>query len=108
MSCLVSRPTRASLAGFPIEHFKGFPVLLSRRDRQAPLFREYLAAYDAIAAQDLRDSIQPTAYLELKAERLFGDLGDLRGKRVLEVGVGQGMLFERMSCQALARFSGSM
>jgi SAM-dependent methyltransferase len=88
--------------GFAVEHVDGIPVLLSGRDRQAPLFQEYLAAYDAIAADDLEASIQPTPYLELKAERFFSDLGDLEGKRVLEVGVGQGMLFERM-LQAGAR-----
>lgn len=74
----------------------GIPVLLSSRDRRAPLFQEYLAAYSAIAADDLATSIQPTAYLENKAARFFADLGEIRGKRVLEVGVGQGMLFERM------------
>lgn len=84
----------------------GIPVLLSSRDRRAPLFGEYLAAYGAIAADDLATSIQPTAYLENKAERFFADLGEIRGQRVLEVGVGQGMLFERMRASQPAELFG--
>jgi SAM-dependent methyltransferase len=82
--------------GFAIESVDGIPVLLSSRDRQTQLFQDYLSLYEGIAAADLEASIQPTEYLRLKAERFFAHLGDLRGRRILEVGVGQGMLFEQV------------
>lgn len=72
------------------------PVFLSSADRQSPLFANYLANYDQIAADDLSESIQAVSFLELEAERLHRHLGDVRGLSVCDVGIGQGVLFQRL------------
>jgi SAM-dependent methyltransferase len=72
------------------------PIFLSSADRQSPLFSNYLANYDRIAADDLSESIQHDSFLELQAEQLHRHLGDVRGLSVCDVGIGQGVLFRRL------------
>ena len=82
------------------------PVFLSSRDRQDDLFAKYLANYDRIAEADLQRSIQPEAFLEVQARRLHAHIGEVGGLRVCDVGVGQGILFERLRADRPARLVG--
>jgi predicted TPR repeat methyltransferase len=75
---------------------EGVPELLSTRDRQASQFARYLDNYDQIADDDLRASIQPEHLLAHQAERLHGHLGDVRGRSVCDVGIGKGLLLDRL------------
>ena len=73
------------------------PEWLSTHDRASPLFATYVDTYDAIADDDLRDSIQSREHLRIKTETVVGLLGPLPpGTRVLDVGVGQGHLLEAL------------
>jgi SAM-dependent methyltransferase len=85
-----------SSCGWRNELIAGVPNLLSTTDRSSPTFNAYLANYARIAEDDLRSSIQPPEHLEAQARSLFSYLGPVKGLRVCEVGVGQGMLFERL------------
>lgn len=67
-------------------------VLLSKRDLKSPLFSDYQNNYDQISLDDLKESIQAQAYLDLQTEKLFTYLPSMKGKSVCEVGVGQGKL----------------
>jgi SAM-dependent methyltransferase len=78
------------------EFRNGVPIFLSSSDRNSQLFAEYLANYDRIAAEDLAESIQPQRYLAVATETLSSYIGSVRGKRVCELGVGQGALFEKL------------
>ena len=72
------------------------PVLLSSHDRESELFARYLENYDRIAADDLAAPIQEARVQEFFNERLFSYLGDVAGLRVCDVGVGRGMLFDKL------------
>ena len=91
-----SIPADCNLCGWKLETTGGVPVLLSNADRSSPTFRDYSANYDRIADDDLAASIQPPAYLALQAETLFSYLPPLLGSRVCELGIGQGLLFEKL------------
>ena len=82
------------------------PVLLSTRDRSSELFGRYLANYDEIASDDLESAIQLERVQRSFNDRLFGYVGDVRGKRVCDVGVGKGMLFEMLRGGEPARLVG--
>jgi len=78
------------------DRVEGIPVFLSSNDRGGGLFPEYLANYDRIAGDDLDASIQDPSFLEQEADELESHIGPVAGKSVLDVGVGQGVLFDRL------------
>jgi SAM-dependent methyltransferase len=84
------------------------------------VFAAYAENYDRIAADDLSQSIQPMRYLEVQADTLRSYLGNLAGLDVCELGVGRGLLLDRLiaskaktvtgvdvSLPYLARYSGA-
>jgi 2-polyprenyl-3-methyl-5-hydroxy-6-metoxy-1,4-benzoquinol methylase/uncharacterized protein YbaR (Trm112 family) len=85
---------------------EGVPVLLSSRDRDSELFQRYVTNYDHIASDDLVSSIQIERVQQDFNDRLFGYLGDVTGKRVCDVGVGKGMLFEKLRVSGPATLVG--
>jgi SAM-dependent methyltransferase len=101
-----SIPADCSQCGWKLETTEGVPVLLSNGDRSSPTFRDYSANYDRIADDDLAASIQPPAYLALQAETLFSYLPPLAGRRVCELGIGQGLLFEKLLAAHPASLTG--
>ena len=82
--------------GWQPELRDGIPILLSRADRQSQAFAAYAENYDRIAEDDLAQSIQPMRYLEVQADTLCSYLGDLAGLDVCELGVGHGLLLDRL------------
>src|SRR3954447_18554164 len=74
----------------------GVPVMLSTADQTSSLFAAYTANYERIANDDLMESIQPAEFLDVQADRLQHHIGDVSGRRVCDVGIGQGLLFERL------------
>ena len=78
------------------ERVGAIPVVLARTDARSPFFAAYKENYDAIAFDDLDDSIQHTSYLDAQTSKLLRYLGRLAGTSVCEVGIGQGRLFERL------------
>jgi SAM-dependent methyltransferase len=98
--------TRCQACGWERLDRDGIPDFLSSSDRDAALFSRYAENYDTIADEDLKESIQPTAYLDVQAERLYSYVGDLKGRRVCEIGVGQGRLFEQMRQARPTRLAG--
>src|ERR671917_408611 len=82
--------------GWQLEREDGVPVLLSTADRESRILSEYAGLYERIAADDLENPIQGDEMLEIEADRLLYELGPLSGLTVCEVGVGRGILFERM------------
>ena len=101
-----SIPADCNQCGWKLETTEGVPVLLSNADRSSPTFRDYSANYDRIANDDLAASIQPPAYLALQAETLFSYLPHLTGRRVCELGIGQGLLFEKLFAARPASLTG--
>lgn len=100
------RPSDCKQCNWTLETVEGISVLLSSSDRASPTFRDYAENYDRIAADDLSESIQGPAYLALQAETLFSYLPKLEGRRVCEVGLGQGMLFDKLLAARPARLIG--
>jgi|1185.fasta_scaffold03831_2 2-polyprenyl-3-methyl-5-hydroxy-6-metoxy-1,4-benzoquinol methylase len=82
--------------GWEPEFLEGVPILLSRADRDSQAFAAYAENYDRIAEDDLSASIQPMRYLEVQADTLSSYLGDLAGLDVCELGVGRGLLLDRL------------
>jgi SAM-dependent methyltransferase len=89
-------PTDCARCGWKLDRVDGIPVLLSTEERESPTLRDYVSNYEQIARDDLTASIQPSAYLERQADTLFAQLPAVRGRRVCELGIGQGMTFERL------------
>jgi SAM-dependent methyltransferase len=87
---------KCARCGWASELRAGIPVWLSSADRVDPLFRNYLDNYDQIAEDDLAESIMDPRYAEAQAHKLFGYLGDVRGLRVCDLGVGRGLLFRHL------------
>lgn len=83
--------------GWKITIEDGTPVFLSERDRQSPIFAAYKDLYEQIACDDLEQSVQARAVLESEAANLLDSIGEVRGRDVCEVGVGQGVLFEKLA-----------
>jgi SAM-dependent methyltransferase len=84
----------------------GVPVLLSSRDRDSGLFTRYLANYDQIAEDDLAEGIQEARTQEFFNERVLRYLGDVSGRRVCDVGIGKGILFEQLRRGGVASLTG--
>jgi len=82
--------------GWRYETVDGIPSLLSTADRSSPLFNLYVANYLKIAEDDLAHSIQRPEHLAAQASTLRSYLGDVGGRRVCEIGVGQGLLFDEL------------
>ena len=97
---------RCDACGWVGESREGVPVLLSTRDRSSELFGRYLANYDEIASDDLESAIQAENVQRGFNDRLFSYLGEVRGKRVCDIGVGKGMLFELLRGAEPARLVG--
>src|SRR3954452_1520557 len=87
---------RCSACGWEGSWLDGVPVMLSSRDRGSELFSRYLANYDRIAADDLVEGIQEARTQQFFNERALGYLGDVAGRRVCDVGIGKGILFEEL------------
>jgi SAM-dependent methyltransferase len=75
----------------------GYPELVGTEDLQEPIVQAYRAHYDRIAEDDLDAAIQLEDHLEIEADRLMASVGDVRGLSVCDVGVGKGMLLDRLA-----------
>lgn len=84
----------------------GIRSFLSEKDKKSSFFLDYLTNYEAICRDDLSESIQPQAYLDVQTDYLVSYIGDLTDKIVCEVGVGQGLLYERLSGQTYHHYVG--
>lgn len=71
-------------------------IALGHRDRADPVLREYLGNYDQIAEQDLDVGILDEQYIRNLAKNLARMVGDVRGKDVLDVGVGKGYVLQEL------------
>lgn len=74
----------------------GVDVFLASRDRNSQTFSRYLENYNTIADDDLTESIQPERYLSIQADKLFKYLNVQSGERVCEIGIGKGLLLDRL------------
>ncbi len=92
----LSEPADCPKCGWVLDFAADLPILLSAADRGSVSFRDYMENYDEIAADDLVDSIQPAAYLVRAADTLFSYAGPVAGLRVCELGLGQGLLLNRI------------
>jgi SAM-dependent methyltransferase len=75
----------------------GVPELLATADMDEPILRAYRDHYEQIAADDLTEAIQLEDHMAVEADRLLDAVGDVRGLNVCDVGVGKGMLLERLA-----------
>jgi SAM-dependent methyltransferase len=69
---------------------------LGTRDCESALFRSYTGLYERIAEDDIDKPIQGDELLDLEAQRLLVTLGPVTGADVCDVGVGRGLIFERL------------
>ncbi|MDX1440341.1 MAG: class I SAM-dependent methyltransferase, partial [Rubricoccaceae bacterium] len=67
-------------------------VLLSKDDRQDPVFARYLDNYDRISRDDLNAPILDLRYVTHQAANLARLVGDVGNADVLDLGCGQGFL----------------
>lgn len=87
---------RCRECGLVIEEIDGVPVLLSRSDKEDPLFTQYYRSYQALAAHDLQDSILNRRYSNHQADKFLSYLKKDEDLSVCEVGVGRGLLLSRL------------
>lgn len=65
-----------------------------------PSWQEYIQNYSIIARDDLKTSIQPEYYKKSQVKKTIAYLGNLKGKRVLDIGSSTGMLLQQIhSCR---------
>ena len=102
----LAEPSDCMHCGWSCEFVDRVPVLLSSFDRASPSFGDYRDNYDEIAADDLAESIQPAHYLARAAETLASYLGPVTGLRVCELGVGQGLLFDKLLASSPSSLTG--
>lgn len=95
-----------SNCNWKLEMLDGFPVFLSTRDASDVMFKRYLDNYNEISVDDLRSSIQSEKYLKSQNDKLFTYLPDLSNLNVCEVGIGKGVLLERLMKANVARLTG--
>jgi SAM-dependent methyltransferase len=101
-----NEPSNCTHCGWSCEFVDRVPVLLSSFDQSSPSFRDYMENYDEIAADDLAESIQPADYLARAAETIVSYVGPVEGLRVCEIGVGQGMLFDKLLASSPSSLTG--
>lgn len=88
---------RCEHCGRVFERDGDIPTLLSKDDLAEPIAQAYREHYDRIAADDLAEGIQIEDHMMIEADRLLATVGDVRGLAVCDVGVGKGMLLERLA-----------
>jgi SAM-dependent methyltransferase len=86
-----------ALCGWHLATEDGTPVFMSQADRESAILSAYTELYERIARDDLEQSIQAREALEIEASRLLESIGDVGGKDVCEVGVGQGALLAKLA-----------
>jgi SAM-dependent methyltransferase len=74
----------------------GVGDFVGKRDRESALFRSYTGLYERIAGDDIDEPIQGDELLDVEAQKLLETLGPLAGAAVCDVGVGRGLIFERL------------
>ena len=87
---------RCERCGRSFDRRDGVPSLLGTDDMQEPIVQAYREHYEQIAVDDLQTSIQQEDHMELEADRLLAAVGDVRGLDVCDVGVGKGLLLDRL------------
>ena len=70
--------------------------MLSSEDRKNPMFARYLENYDRIAEKDLADDILDPVYVSHQADNMADYIGALKGRKVCDLGSGQGHLARRL------------
>jgi SAM-dependent methyltransferase len=88
---------RCDHCGRVFEQDEGIPALLGTDDLAEPIARAYREHYDRIAEDDLAKGIQYEDHMAVEADRLLETVGDVLGLDVCDVGVGMGMLLERLA-----------
>jgi SAM-dependent methyltransferase len=95
-----------SACGWEGSQLDDVPVMLSSRDRGSELFSRYIDNYDGIAEDDLAEGIQGDGMQQFFNERVLRYLGDIGGQRVCDVGIGKGILFEKLRRGGVASLVG--
>jgi SAM-dependent methyltransferase len=98
--------TDCPVCGWRYELIDGMPSLLSTEDRSSSIFNAYFLNYANIAQDDLANSIQPAEYLEAQAKSLLSYVVPIKGLRICEIGVGQGLLFDKLLATEAASLTG--
>jgi SAM-dependent methyltransferase len=80
--------------GWGAEQVGGIPSFLSTSDRNGGLFAKYSDNYERIAKDDLEHSIQDSTFLQHQARQLRAYLGEVQGRSICDVGIGQGILLD--------------
>lgn len=63
-----------------------------------PSSREYIKGYEDFVDDDLVTPATPLYYQEAQARKLVDYCGKVKGKRVLDIGVGQGFAAKKLDC----------
>jgi SAM-dependent methyltransferase len=90
---------RCSACGWQGAEERPIRILLSRRDRDDPVFRAYQRNYDAIAAADVAGGIIDERYVRNLAASVVAELGTVDGLDVCDVGSGKGFVVGALADQ---------
>ena len=97
---------KCGACGFAVKEIDGLPVYLSKADFSDTTFSSYTENYETISQDDLAASMQEPVYLQTQTEKFAGYLGDVNGKDVCEIGVGQGRLLKKLESKAVRSLVG--
>jgi len=99
-------PLECAGCGWRGETRDGIPVYLSNADRTDPLMADYMANYDEICTADITEAIMGERFLANIATKTAGYVRAPEGKRVLDIGVGRGLLAEALLARGASSVTG--
>jgi SAM-dependent methyltransferase len=78
--------------GWKLSYVREIPVYFSDSDRSGLLMQDYANNYERLAEKNLRESNIDRKFLKNQALNIIRYLGDVSGRRICDVGIGQGFL----------------
>lgn len=101
-------PANASCAscGWAVAHLAGIPRLLALKDGNTAHAESYAQTYEDLACINVNQSNIDRGYLLNQAKNIVRYLGDVTGKSVCDLGVGQGFLLQELMKAGAARVTG--
>lgn len=79
-----------------IETIDGIPVCLSKSDKNNSMMQSYIENYETLSEQELSNNLQALKYQQVQTNKLFSYIEELVDKSVCEIGIGRGLLFDKL------------
>jgi 2-polyprenyl-3-methyl-5-hydroxy-6-metoxy-1,4-benzoquinol methylase len=88
--------TKCVACDWTLQTIEEVPVYLSNTDKADPMLKAYIENYDVLSDEELAGRLQPNLYQETQCEKLFSYIGQIENLSVCEVGIGKGILLDKI------------